>query len=274
MEIKLKTRASEIDPRGESLGGGFAGSIALHGAFAALLLIGIWIAHSGKSWGDTTATAGAIQASMVNALPLPPKQPPDANNMLATDAPSPAPVEPKPKTIETPPPDAVPVPVKTPVKTPAKTPVKVAEKSTPAPPLHPQPMKVDPTKVQTGEATGMKIAMSSQQTRAGTVSVGTTDAAFGTRFAYYVQQITQKVAQQWYTGMLDSQAPGHRVYITFQVERDGTLSHITVAQRSGDFTLDQTALNAVRHIDTFGPLPDAYTGNHINVTYYFDPPTH
>ena len=114
--------------------------------------------------------------------------------------------------------------------------------------------------------------MSSIQTRAGTISVATQDAAFGTRFAYYVQQINQKVASQWYTGMLDPQAAGHRVYITFQVERDGSLSHIQIAQRSGDATLDQTALSAVQHIDTFGPLPDAYTGSHINVTYYFDPP--
>jgi len=87
-----------------------------------------------------------------------------------------------------------------------------------------------------------------------------------------VRQITQKVAAQWYPQMLDPQATGHRVYISFQVERDGSLSHIQIAQRSGDNTLDQTALSAVQHIDTFGPLPDAYTGTHINVVYYFDPP--
>jgi len=116
--------------------------------------------------------------------------------------------------------------------------------------------------------------MSSAQTRAGTVSVDVPDAGFGARFAYYVQQITQKVASQWNTSMLDPQAGGRRTYITFQVERDGTPTHIQIAQRSGDATLDQTALSAVQHIDTFGPLPDAYTGSHINVTYYFDPPAH
>ncbi len=98
------------------------------------------------------------------------------------------------------------------------------------------------------------------------------DSAFGARFAYYVQQITQKVASQWYPSMLDPQATGHRVYITFQVERDGSVTHIQIAQRSGDNTLDQTALSAVQHIDNFPPLPEAYAGNHINVTYYFDPP--
>ena len=130
-----------------------------------------------------------------------------------------------------------------------------------------------PVVVQTGEATASNLSMSTTQTRAGTVNVGT-EAAFGPRFAFYVQNITQKVAAQWYPQMLDPQAAGHRVYITFQVERDGSLTHIVLAQPSRDPTLDSTALNAVRHIDTFGPLPDAYSGSHINVTYYFDPPPH
>ena len=189
----------------------------------------------------------------------------DQNNVLATDAPSPAPITSKAHTVDVPRPDAIAIPAK------SAKPLKTADQATPPPPLHPQPGKVDPNKVQTGEATGSNLAMSTTPTRSGTFNIGT-DAAFGTRFAYYVQQITQKVASQWYTNMLDPQAAGHRVYITFQVERDGSLTHIVLAQRSGDPTLDLTALNAVRHIDTFGPLPDAYTGTHINVTYYFDPP--
>jgi protein TonB len=191
----------------------------------------------------------------------------DPNNVLATDNPSPAPVTPAPKTVEIPQPNAIAIPTKS-----ATKPVKTADKSTPAPPLHPQPGKVDPNKVQTGDAGGANLPMSTAQTSAGTSSVAASDNAFGIKYAYYVQQITNKVAQQWYTGMLDPQAAGHRVWITFDVNRDGSLTHIVLAKRSGDATLDQTALNAVRHIDTFGPLPDAYSGSHIGVTYYFDPP--
>jgi protein TonB len=264
MTAQTTSRGSSGDP----FGGGVAGSFLLHASAVALLLGWAWFSHSGQNWGNNSATAGAIQATMVNALPLPPKQPADPNNVLASETPSPAPITPKPKTVEAPRPDAIPVPTVTP------KPTKVADKTTPAPPLHPQPVKVDPNKAQTGEAAGVKIAMSSTQTRAGTTSVGVADSNFGTRFGWYVDQIKQKVASQWYTSMLDPQATGHRVYITFQVERDGSVSGIQIAQRSGDNTLDQTALGAVRHIDTFGPLPDAYTGTHINVTYYFDPPPH
>jgi len=259
----LPTRAPS---RPDSFGGGVAGSLVLHAAAAAVLLTWGILFHTGQNWGNANATAGAIQATMVSQLPLPPKQFMDQNAVLATETPSPAPPAPAPKTIEAPVPDAVPIPVK------AAKPPKLADRTNPAPPLHPQPFKPQPDKAPAGEAPAPQITMSTTQTRAGAVSVGTPDAGFGTRFAYYVQQITQKVASQWYTGMLDPHAPGHRVYITFQVERDGSVSHIQVAQPSGDTTLDQTALNAVRHIDTFGPLPDAYTGSHINVTYYFDPP--
>ena len=124
------------------------------------------------------------------------------------------------------------------------------------------------------KTSGLKVAMNSTQTRAGTISVGTTDTVFGARFAYYIGQINQKLAAQWYVGMLDSQASGHRVYLSFQVARDGTPSHIKIEQRSGDATLDQTALNALQHVDTFGPLPDAYQGSYVNVQYYFEAPPH
>jgi protein TonB len=259
------SRLAGIDGR---FGGGLAGSFALHAVAATLLLGWAYVSHSGQNWGNSAATAGAIQATMVSEIPLPPKAPMDENNVLATDNPSPAPIAPTPKTDEIAKSDAIPIPVKT-----AK-PVKTADKATPPPPLHPQPLKVDPNKVQAGEGAGVRIAMSSVQTRAGNSSVDVSDTAFGTRFKYYVDQITQKVASQWYTNMLDPQATGHRAYIAFQVERDGSITHIQILQPSGDATLDRTALSAVQHVDSFPPLPEAYSGNHINVTYYFDPPQH
>jgi protein TonB len=253
----------------DNLRGNFAGSLTLHLLVFGLILGGSYLFHiSGHSWGDVNPTEGAVQATMVNALPLPPKQPTNADNVLTSEKPTPAPTEAKPKTEEAPKPDAVPIPVK-----PTKPP-KVADKTTPEPPKHPEPPKPQTNKATTGETSGVRIAMSSTQTSAGTISVGIPDAGFGVRYAYYVQQLKQKVASQWYTSMLDSRAAGHRVYITFQVERDGTPSHIQIETPSGDATLDQTALRAVQHIETFGPLPDGYSGSHINVQYYFDPPAH
>jgi protein TonB len=268
METQISTRALETAHGDDRLGSGFAGSFLFHIAIAALLLCWAWLINSGHNWGQAGAASGAIPATMVDALPFPPKQPINPNNVLATETPSPAPITSKEHTVELPQPNAISIPVKT-IK-----PLKTADKSTPPPPLHPQPVQVNPNQVQAGEATAANLAVSATKTSAGSNLVQTADAAFGTRFAYYVQQIQMKVAAQWYTNMLDPQAAGHRVFITFQVERDGSITDIKISQRSGDNTLDMTALNAVRHIDTFGPLPDAYTGSHINVMYYFDPPPH
>jgi protein TonB len=265
METQISTRALDIAHSDDRLGSGFAGSFLFHVAVTALLLCWAWLINSGHNWGQAGATSGAIQATMVASLPFPSTQPPNPNNVLATDTPSPAPITSKAHTVELPQPNAIPIPFKS-IK-----PLKTADKSTPTPPLHPQPNQVNPNQVQTGQATASNLSMSATQTTAGTFNIGT-DTAFGTRYAYYVEQIKMKVAEQWYTGMLDPQAAGHRVYITFQVERDGSLSNIKIAQRSGDATLDMTALNAVRHIDTFPSLPESYTGSHINVMYYFDPP--
>jgi protein TonB len=263
----LTIRRSPLAGIDGQFGGGLAGSFALHAAFAVLILSWAYLSHAGQNWGQSNATAGAIQATMVTAIPLPPKAPADENNVLATDMPSPAPVT-APHTVEVPAPDAIPVSVK-----PTKTP-KTAVKNTPVPPLHPQPTKPELNKAPAGDAPGVRIAMSSIQNRAGTSMVSTQDAAFGTRFAYYVNQINQKVSSQWYTAMLDPQAVGHRLYVSFDIERDGSITHIQITQPSGDSTLDRTGLSAVQHVDSFPPLPEAYTGNHIEVTYYFDPLPH
>jgi protein TonB len=262
MQMQITTRAMPE----ERFGGGFAGALLLHAAVAAALVGAAWFTHSRESWGDSNKNSTSIQATMVSSIPLPPKQPINPENVLATETPSPAPITVQPKTVEAPKLNAIPIPAK------PQKPVKQAEKTV-TPPQHPQPTPPQPNKAQTGEASGTRIAMSTSQTRIGTFSVGETDATFGSRFGYYNEQIKRVLEQNWITATLDPQAPGHRVYITFTIARDGTPSNIRIAQPSGDGTLDQSALSAVRHVDAFPPLPDAYNGSYINVMYYFDPPT-
>jgi protein TonB len=267
MSATLKIRNPGVALRGDDFTGGFARAVGLHVAIAAGLAGWAVFTNSGHSWGNNVAS-GSIQATMVSALPLAPKHLTNPDSVLATEAPTPAPAPPTPRTIETPRPDAIDLPAN-----PAK-PVPTADRTTPPPPAHPQPVKVDPDKAQTGESTGPNVAMSSNQTRIGTFSVGVTDNAFGTRFAYYIEQINRKVASEWNEDMLDARAGGHRVDITFQIARDGTPSHIKMEHSSGDLTLDKTALSALQHIDTFGPLPDAYQGTYVNVQYYFEATPH
>jgi protein TonB len=245
----------------------FVLAVLLHAGIIGSVIGGAFVFHrNGESWGDKQDVAGAVQATMVNSVPLPPKVQPKDDNVLASETPSEAPPPPTPKAEPPPKPTDLAILAKQP-----KVPPKAADKPAPEPPKHPQPLAPQPDKATSGETAGLRVAMASTENKAGTSSVNVAESNFGQRFAFYVQQLNRKVAQQWFTQTLDSAAPGHRVTLSFQVDRDGTPSHITIATPSGDSTLDASALRALQRIDTFGPLPDAYNGSYISVQYYFEP---
>ncbi len=199
---------------------------------------------------------------MVASIPLPPRQKMDEKNVLASETPSPAPVVAKEKTAPPPKPDEIPIPTKT-----AKPP-KVAEKPTPEPPKHPVIEPPKPTKAATGEAPGVRVAMATMQLKNGTASVNVEDKTFGARFAYYINIVNKKVAEQWFTQEADPLASnGKRVTIVFDIDRTGTPSNPRVETRSGSPSLDTSAMRAVQRVDGFGPLP---AGDHITVEYSFD----
>lgn len=243
-------------------------SLLLHGIVLGGLLASALLFHkSGEAWGDKADVAGAVQATMVNSIPLPPRVQPTVDNVLASESPSPVPPPPAPKAEPPPKPTDIPI-VRPPEK--KQPPPKIAERPAPESAKRP-PVTTPPDRATSGETAGLRVAMTAVENRAGTSSTNVTDSAFGQRYAYYVRQLTQRVAQQWFTQTLDSGAPGHRVYISFRIERDGTPSQITIAKPSGDATLDASALRALQRIDSFAPLPDSYGGSYINVQYYFDP---
>jgi protein TonB len=223
------------------------------------------ISHRGKTWGEHDVTAGAIQATMVNSLPLPPKQRTLDTGVLTSEKPSPAPVQEKEKTQPPPSPKELVIPTKTPPK-----PVKTAEKATPDPPKHVQPAPPQPTKAVTGETAGIRIAQATMQLKNGTASMTVADKTFGDRFAYYVNIVNRKVAQNWYTQEADPRASeGKRVTLIFDIGRDGLPSNVRVGARSGSPSLDTSALRALQRVqdEGFGPLPQ---GDHITVEYSFD----
>jgi len=262
----MKLQEEQVELQKNKTGKDLGLSLGLHALIiGGILGSGFIFRNHGTNWGEHSDTAGAIQATMVNSIPLPPRQPTDDQNVLATETPSPAPETNKEKTEPPPSPTDIPIPV----KQPPKTPPKVAEKPTPV--QHPQPVKQQPDRATTGESSGVRIAMTSAETKLGTASINVTDGAFGQRFAYYVRGLTQEVAKGWYTQTLDSGAYGRRVWITFRVNRDGSFSDSQIARSSGDPGLDQSALRALQRVDHFAPLPQEYTGSYINVQYYFEP---
>jgi protein TonB len=245
---------------GDNFGGNFAGSLLLHGLAFAAIFGWAFLFRAHNNWGENASSVGAIQATMVASLPLPPKQPTNDNNVLTSETPSPAPIQNKEQTQPPPKPDELAIPDK------FKKPPKTAEKAAPAPPKHIQQTPPQ-TKAASGETSGMRIAESTTDVRNGTASVSVEDRTFGARFAYYIKIVNTKVAQNWYTGEADPRTSnGRSVTLVFDIDRSGAPSNVRIETPSGSPTLDQSAVHAVQRVDGFGPLPQ---GNQITVEYTF-----
>jgi protein TonB len=94
---------------------------------------------------------------------------------------------------------------------------------------------------------------------------------FGSRFSWYVRVVQQKVSENWLKYEVDPRiTDAQRVYVTFDITRDGQPSNVQVEQSSGVPSLDQSAVRALQRIDTFGPLPGDYSGSKVSVEFWFD----
>ena len=255
------TRTADVG--GDSPRGGLAGSLLLHALVAGGIVAGsLAFRHHGQSWGEHDAAAGAIQATMVSSLPLPPRQRSLDTGVLTSEKPSPAPTPAKEHTEPPPSPKDIAIPKKAEPKPP-----KIAERPTPEPPKRPQPVPPTP-KATSGETAGIRIAQSTMQLKNGTASVSVEDRTFGARYAYYINIVNHTVAQNWFTQEADPVASeGKRVTIVFDIDRNGTPSNARIEARSGSPSLDTSAVRALQRVDGFGPLP---AGDHITVEYSFD----
>ncbi len=244
----------------ERLGPGLTGAIALHVALAAVL-VGAGYLHLSHAdhWGDKSASVGAIQASMVSAIPLPHKAAPVDKSVLAPDEVSAA-ATPPPKEATQPPPRPTDILIK------GKKAAKTAPVTAPAPPKHPQPTP-DTAKANSGES-ATQLPQSITQTKNGDAAATIEDKAFGTRYAYYRDLVSRKVSENWFTAEADPRvSQGRHVIVTMDIGRDGSPSNVRIVTRSGSPTLDTSALRAIQRIDSFGPLP---AGDHVTVQLSFD----
>ena len=252
------------DQTPDRFGSGFARAIGLHilvGCFLAVLAI--YVPGHVEHWGENASTVGAIQASMVSAIPLPSNVTPVEKSVLASENTTPAP-KPPPKEATQPPPKPTDILIKE--KNPPKTPPKVAPVEQPTPPKHPQPTPPT-TKAASGDA-ATQLPQAINQVKNGTAMATVQDRTFGNRYAYYVKIVSQIVAQNWSTLEADPIASqGKRVTILFDINRDGVPQNIRIETKSGSPSLDASALHALQRIDSFGPLP---AGDHITVEYAFD----
>jgi protein TonB len=247
----------EQELTGERIAAPATGAVLLHiglaGAIVAYYIIGGFF-HA-NIWGGSSS-GGAIRVQVTSAIPLPSDQPPN-QNVLATDKPSPAPAPPAPKAAPVIDEKAIPILG------------KQKEKPKPAPVTPPKVQQTVPqNRAQYGEQAANNMPRAIQgQSSPGPTSI--TQGDFGSRFPWYVDAINRKMSQSWNKGEVDPRTPkGARVFLVFTIHRDGTQSNVQLDRSSGSPTLDRSCMRGVQRIDTFGALPNGYSGNSLNVSYY------
>jgi protein TonB len=259
---------SDIYRYSERISRPMLGALLLHGLLLlSVIAVPILARQKGDDWGDQNANVGeAMSATMVSRIPLPAN--PDANNVLANDSAGVATSVPE-KPAEVVEPKAIPIPERE-AKPKSKT-VK-AETHTVTPPAirKPQPAPVD-DRIPFGEGgpvSGPYGVFSASNAKGG---IGIAGGASGSINGYYVRIIREKISENWYKYQVGaSVSNAHRVYIKFDIQRDGRPTGIEMEQSSGIPSLDRSAMQAVQRVDSFGRLPDDYKGRFVSVEFWFD----
>ena len=245
-------------------GRALAWSLGLHiGITVALLLYStVFSRSSGDAWG-AGGGGEAIGATLVSTVPLP-ANPAPTKNVLANESKGITQSQPK---IEEKTPDAIEIQGKNAKIKPKKKPETASREKPPAPP------EEENNQVAFGEGGPVSGPYGTFSAAGAKGGFGVTGGGgdFGTKYAYYVHVIQQKVAENWLRYEVDPRiTSAQRVYITFDIARDGHPSNVQIEQTSGVPSLDISAKRALERIDTFGPLPQDYSGGKISVEYWFD----
>ncbi|OLB21630.1 MAG: hypothetical protein AUH15_08720 [Acidobacteriales bacterium 13_2_20CM_55_8] len=256
--------AAEIFFEHERWGRNLAWSAGFHLAVAVSILVYTVIAPGGRGEGWGSGGGGdAIGVTLVTTVPLPANLV-KTQNVLANESKGLSQSLPKPEVKE---PEAIPIPDTNAKKKPKAETTPTHQK--------PQPEPVEEANNvvpfgQGGPVSGPYGVFSAGGAKGGFgVTGGGGD--FGTRYAWYVRVVQQKVSENWLKYEVDPRiAEAQRVYITFDVVRDGRPANVQVEQSSGVPSLDQSAVRAIQRIDTFGPLPSDYSGNKVSVEFWFD----
>ena len=245
-------------------GRALAWSLGLHLGITAFLLIysAIFYRTSGETWG-AGGGGEAIGATLVSTVPLP-ANPSQRQNVLANESKGLTQSQPR---IEEKAPDAIEIQGKNAKIKPKKKQETASKEKAQAEP------EEENNQVAFGEGGPVSGPYGTFSAAGAKGGFGFTGGGgdFGTRFAWYVQGVQRVVSENWLKYEVDPRiTSAQRVYITFDIARDGRPGNVQVEQSSGVPSLDISAMRAIQRIDTFGPLPSEYSGSKVSVEFWFD----
>jgi TonB family protein len=248
-------------------------SVLLHGAVFTLVVFSPQLFPTlGPNWGSQSGgpvgTSVKIVSNISSGVPLPSPEvvtedaPANDSPALHKSEPEPAPAPVPDKTAE-----AIPEP-KAPLK---KTP---PPKAPPKPAAQPSKAAAAPDPPSNAIPAGQgrpSLAYGQFSTGAGDAGIGFGDAGFGDRYSAYVNSIARAISNNWLKSMANvgsQKAP--RVYMAFDIGRNGGITNIHMTQSSGIPSLDRTAERAIHASDPLPSLPADYRGSSVSVSFYFE----
>lgn len=246
-------------------------SAVFHGVLFTLVVFSstLFPMSGDASWGSSTGGSGGINVKIVGtlsgvALPSPEvvtegAAANESQGFYKTEQAAP------------PPPDeAEPIPE-------TKAPVKLTPPPRPPRPVPPSKSsaaaepEVPANAVPFGQGGRPALMYGQFTTGAGAAGIGFGDGTFGNRYGWYVDAITRRISQNWLQSLVDSRirsAP--RVYLSFDIERDGNIRNMELKQQSGIPSLDRSAQRAILASNPLPPLPADYRGGSVSVSFYFE----
>jgi len=240
-----------------------AWSVALHIAVAGSIILYavVWHGSGGSKWG-AGGGGDAMGVTLVSSVPLPASTV-QTQNVLANE--SKGITQSLPKTEEKAP-EAIPIPDKN-----AK--IKPKPRSSAQQKPKPQPEEEASNVVPFGQGGPVSGPYGTFNAAGAKGGFGFTGGGgdFGSRYAWYVLVVQRKVSENWLKYEVDPRiTEAQRVYVTFDIKRDGHPTNVQIEQSSGVPSLDQSAVRALQRIDTFGPLPSDYSESKVSVEFWFD----
>jgi protein TonB len=250
----------------ESLRGPVVASIIFHVLITLFSIIyTLWGGKFGKGWGQAINTGSAVHVNAVASLPGVPLPTPKITtpNTVAVESPGLYKNQPVPK----PPPDLMTQKIpkfKEAIKPPKR---KVAKNTR----IEKQKIEPPPNAVPYGQGGRPTMSYSAVTTGAGEAGISFGQPDFGERYGWYVQAVRNRISSNWLLSTISptlTNAP--RVYVEFDINRDGSISNARVTQSSGIPEVDRSALRAVLASSPVAALPPDYSGSKVSVEFYFD----
>ncbi|MDE3178792.1 MAG: TonB family protein [Acidobacteriota bacterium] len=267
--------------RRDSLRGSLVASVLFHVALAVICIV--WVAlgvRRGPGWGTHFQEGSAIHVNMVPTLPGVPLPRPMLETPNRVHVENPGLYQAPPQPLTPPPPDAVQIPKFKNLEKPLP-PVRTKEKPTVIlqrerqllvnKRIQKQRMTPPENAVPTGAGGAPLINYGQKMVTANGSGVIGTNSPFGSLYGWYVEAVRNRISSNWLLSIINPQIlSARRVYIEFDILRDGTITHVQLTQPSGVPEVDRSAERAVLASSPLAPLPAGYKENSVHVEFYFD----